>query len=155
MLESLIFIFSILLLSVFGLGFLALLIIGFIKKSKRLKLISLIPGLITLLILVINLFWYNISIPNQNTNIAKEYSGTYYLDGLKSNPKLILNNNLTYQIETVKALKIYGQGTWKTGMVDGMFSFYNKSGQLVGFAYPSYGQLKFNYMQKDQVIFKK
>ena len=155
MLESLFYIISILTVVIFGLASIILIIIGFIKKSNRLKLLSLILGLITLIVLVANVFWYKVSIPNQNSLTAQEYSGTYYLDGIKSNPKLILKKDLTFQTDTISTLELYGQGTWKTGMVDGLFGFYNNLGQLVGFAYPSYGQLKFNYMQKDQVIFKK
>ena len=136
-------------------GFVIILIFGIIKKSKKLKKLSLLPLSISSFLILLYLFWYGKVIPNQNENTKNEYVGTYYLDGIRTNPKLILFNDYTFKIDTTKTLNFCCSGTWKTGMVNGFFGFYDLDGTLRELAYPSFGTINFNHMESNKLSFKK
>ena len=136
-------------------GSIIILTFGIIKKSKKFKKLSLLPLLIPFFSILLYLFWFEISLPNQKENTKNEYVGTYYLDGIKTNPKLILFKDKTFKIDTTKTLIFCCSGTWKTGMVNGFFGFYDLDGTLREFAYPSFGTINFNYMKSNELSFKK
>lgn len=148
MIESLLFIFLIFFGGLFLIISLITLLIGFIKKSSKLKKIAYGIGIVPILCFGIILYWYLIAIPSFNKNQMEDFVGVYELNnsakelltknGITTNQvKLILYSNGTYKFNTIQGVELEKSGTWKTGGIDGMFEFHNNGGRLIDWGIPS------------------
>ena len=148
MLESLIFI----ILSFIGIvGLiisLIILLIGFLKRSKKLKRIGLGMGTIPIFCIGIIAFWYIIAIPSHNSNELNDFAGTY--SPHKSAEKLLRKNELneernylilkengTYIFDSIPGIDLRKSGKWETGGIDGQFIFYDNNGNQIDLGSPS------------------
>lgn len=148
MIESLLFIILIFFGGLFLIISLITLLIGFVKKSSRLKKIACGIGIIPIVCFGIIMYWYLIAIPSFNKSQMDDFVGIYVpndsakelltKNGLATNEiKLILYSNGTYKFDTIQGIELEKSGTWKTGGIDGMFEFHNKDGRLVDWGIPS------------------
>jgi len=122
-------------------------LIGFFRKSKKLKKIGLGIGMIPLLCFGLIVFWYKIAIPSFNKSQMEEFAGIYepnnsgkellIKNGLSQNsPQLILHQDGTYAFDSIVGFGLEKKGIWKTGGIDGVFDFHRENGSLTKRAYP-------------------
>jgi len=148
MLESLIFM-SLSFIGIVGLIIsIIILLIGFLKRSKKLKRIGIGIGTIPIFSVGIIAFWYIIAIPSLNSNELKDFTGTYLPH--KSAEKLlrkhelnedrnylILKENGTYIFDSIPGIDLWKSGKWETGGIDGQFIFYDNKGNQIDLGSPS------------------
>jgi hypothetical protein len=148
MLESLLFIFLIIVGGIFLIISLVVLTVGLIKKSSKLKKLSLGIGIVPILCFGLITFWYLIAVPSFNKSQIQDFAGAYEINnsayelitknGLdKKKPKLILFTDGTYKFDEMEGVGLKKSGTWKTGGIDGLFEFYDERGILSEWASPS------------------
>jgi 4-amino-4-deoxy-L-arabinose transferase-like glycosyltransferase len=164
MLESLLFIFLILIGGTFLIISLIVLLIGVNKKSSKLKKIALGIGIVPIMCFGLIAFWYIIAVPSFNNSEMEEFSGTYEIQTIekgtdKSNSKLNLFADGTYKYIGEENVRIAKRGTWKTGGIDGHFEFYDENENLIEFASPFGGngnkKIIFNLYDSNEVRFVK
>lgn len=148
MLESLLFMFLIIIGGIFLTISIISLIVGIIQKSERQKKIAFRIGLIPVLCFGLVAFWYLVVVPSFNKSEMQDFTGTYVpnkqtmellnKNGIESNNiELILRSNGTYKFDIIEWFGLEKNGTWKTGGIDGMFEFHDKDGNLSEWASPS------------------
>lgn len=124
------------------------LLIGFVKKSSKLKKFACGIGVVPILCFGILMYWYLIAIPSFNKSQMDDFVGIYVpndyaqelltQNGLATNEiKLILFSNGTYKFDTIQGVELEKSGIWKTGGIDGMFEFHNNEGRLIDWGIPS------------------
>lgn len=139
MLESLLFLFFILVGGIFFIISLIFFLLGAVKKSSKLKKIASVIGFFPILCFVLFVSWYTIAIPSFNNTQMEKFSGTYEIETIakgieKTNTKLNLFTDGTYKFIGDKNVGIAKSGTWKTGGIDGRFEFYDENENLIEFA---------------------
>lgn len=131
MLESLLFVFLMLIAGLFLLLTIILLIVALIIKSSILKRVAFAFGIIPIACLGIAFVFYFGLKPYQNQSDLIEYSGTYVSES-NYNSKLFLKADGTYKTLNVDQLRLPSKGTWRTGGIDGFTEFLRYKRKLKG-----------------------
>ena len=148
MLESLIFMI-LTFIGIIGLIIsIIILLVGAIKKSRKVKKIGIGIGIIPILCFGLIALWYVFAIPSFNKSQLKDFSGTYLPyksaekllkeNGLFEKPnRLILKSNGTYLFDSIPGIGLQKKGKWETGGIDGLFIFYDKNNNQIEYGSPS------------------
>jgi len=169
MLESLLFIFLIVVGGMFIVISLIILLVGLFRKSSKLKKIALEIGIVPILSFGLIAFWYLITVPSFNNSQMKDFAGTYEIhnsnellsknESDKNKPKLNLLADGTYKFGRIEGVSLEKNGTWKTGGIDGQFEFFDNNERLIEFASPFGGdgneKIIFNLYDSNEVRFMK
>ena len=145
---------SILLIIFFIIGGLAALlalfffIVAIVRHSKSMFKIGLAITIVPLFLFGVIFWYYDIHIPILNWQIEKSYAGKYvmipegdpyhpsYIYG--SNPRLILNRDGSFHLDSNHFSRFSGRGTWRSGATDdGQFEFRDNRNAIVFRANPS------------------
>lgn len=153
MLESVIFIFLILLGVLILIISLPLLVVGFVKKSRKLKIIALFLLTIPISCLLILAGWYGFAKPHFDSNEMASYSGVYLT--ANSQDELELYPDGSYEITFPNILNLSSEGTWEAGGIDGTLKFYDNNGNLKNWASPVQGDINFTFSDSEETLFIK
>ena len=126
-----------------------ILLIGLIKKSRKLKMTGMVFLMIPVFCYGIIQLWYKVVIPNSNDNISKDFVGIYSTHKIKSTKFLKRNGlydkerfltlkaNGMYEFDTIPGVRLWKKGRWESGGMDGEFNFYDENENFIERGSPS------------------
>ena len=144
-------------------------IVALVRHSKTMLKIGLAVAAVPLSLFVLTYWFYRIHIPNLNRQQEQEYVGAYIMvppnsfDDLtniyKQQPRLVLNEDNTFQFDKNDFTGFYGNGTWKAGATDdGQFEFMDNNNSIVFRATPTNNnklEIDKNFGDRQKVVFVK
>ena len=146
-----------------------ILLIGLIKKSRKLKILGIGIGAVPLFCFILLSIWYGVLKPSSYNNQMKDFAGTYYphesaIELLKENDlfdksnRLVLKENGTFEFDSIPGVNLTKIGKWETGGIDGHFNFYDNTGVQINFGMPSGSEencgLKFHFRENEDDFFE-
>lgn len=143
-------------------------VLSIVRQSKRMFKIGLTIAVVPLFLYALTYWFYDIHIPGLNKQEEKEYAGTYVMvssnaDDLsaayRQQPKLVLNEDNTFELDKNNFTAFYGKGTWKAGATDdGQFEFRDAGNSILFWATPSDKnklEIDKNFDDKQRIVFVK
>jgi len=140
-----------------------------VRHSKTMLKIGLAVAVVPLSLFALTYWFYRIHVPNLSRQQEQEYIGTYImvppnsfndLDNIyRKQPRLVLNEDNTFQLDKNDFTGFYGYGTWKAGATDdGQFEFKDKRNSIVFWATPSDNnrlEIDKNFSDRQTIVFVK